>query len=289
MIKRISIAAICLLCAAFAFGQSAQTGMPVTVEPVKILPLDAVVRAIGEVKSSQDVKLASQFGGRIMELDIQLGDSLEKNTLVARLRSKEAEILARSAGAAVNDIQIISPISGFVVQKYVSVGDIVAAGQPIARIVSANKSYLSLHLPSDYLGKVAVGSPVDFAVGSVQVKAKVSYVVPIVDPTTGTFRAIVELNRSDLFPGFYVDARILIHHKTAPAVPRSAVLTVDGKPVVFVIKDGKAAMREVQTGIETDSSIEVVNGLSVGELVAVSGNYELSDGTAVTVLNASAK
>jgi multidrug efflux pump subunit AcrA (membrane-fusion protein) len=283
MKRAMCLGAISLLCVSFAFSQAAASGMPISVEAAKNVMLDNLIHVIGEIKSSDDVQLASQFGGRIIELDLQVGDTLEKNSIVARLRSGEAEILARKTGDSSNDIQIISPISGFVVEKFVSIGDMVSAGQPIARIVSPAHNYLLLNLASDYLGKVVPNDPVFFAAGGAQISAKVDYVVPVVDPATGTFQAIIELNRRDVFPGFFVEATIRIDQKMAIAVPRSAVLTVDGKKVVFVINKDIATMRDVVTGIETGDFIEVTTGMAIGELVAVKGNFELSDGTAVTI------
>ena len=286
MKKIITVVFIILIYTSVAFGQqtNSQPGMPVKIQTVKIRNLSEIIPAIGEIKSSQDARLASQFGGRITGMDVQVGDFIEKGRYVAKIRSKEAEILSMRMKGEIKDIMVVSPISGFVIKKYVSIGDVITAGQPIARIVSPKNSYILINISNDYLGKVAVANTVMFDVQGKKYKGEISYVVPIVDPATGTFPAIVNVSHDDLFPGLYLKLKILIMQKKAMSVPRSAVLTVGGVKVVYVIKNGKAIKRPVTIGIQTDEYIEIVKGLALGEKVAFVGNYELSDGMKVEVI-----
>jgi membrane fusion protein (multidrug efflux system) len=64
-------------------------------------------------------------------------------------------------------------------------------------------------------------------------------------------------------------------------VPRSAVLGDAPDACVYIVQDGKARRVPVQTGAEADDLIEVSGAVSAGDIVVVSGNYELNDGMAV--------
>jgi membrane fusion protein (multidrug efflux system) len=53
---------------------------------------------------------------------------------------------------------------------------------------------------------------------------------------------------------------------------------------VFVVEDGKAVAREVETGLANNGWLEVVSGLVFGEQVVVEGQVLLTDGELVSVL-----
>jgi multidrug efflux pump subunit AcrA (membrane-fusion protein) len=71
--------------------------------------------------------------------------------------------------------------------------------------------------------------------------------------------------------------------KDALVVPKEAVISLNGKDRVFVIDDKNQAQEKVvKLGFRTDSSIEIVEGLQVGDKVAISNLARLKSGTAVS-------
>ena len=64
-------------------------------------------------------------------------------------------------------------------------------------------------------------------------------------------------------------------------MPQVAVISREGKSVVFVMKNGKAEQREVTTGTEQNGQIEIRSGVKSGESVIRLGQYELEDGAEV--------
>ncbi|MDR1698855.1 MAG: efflux transporter periplasmic adaptor subunit, partial [Prevotellaceae bacterium] len=50
-------------------------------------------------------------------------------------------------------------------------------------------------------------------------------------------------------------------------------------------KSGKAESRVVNTGLRTDSQVQILSGISVGDTLIISGILQLRDGTAVTLDN----
>ena len=84
--------------------------------------------------------------------------------------------------------------------------------------------------------------------------------------------------------GMFAQAELVTAEKqNALTVPETAVLTRDGKPVVFVVVDGKAQRRDVTTGLRADGKLEIATGVQSGEQVVVVGQNLLNDGDAVTV------
>jgi RND family efflux transporter MFP subunit len=97
-----------------------------------------------------------------------------------------------------------------------------------------------------------------------------------------TVEAEIENSSGALKPGQFATVRIL-QPRSEPAVlvPSRAVTTQAGVSRVFVIKNGHAEQRLVQTGQTEGDLIEIKNGVAADEQVATSNLEMLSDGMAV--------
>src|SRR5207237_973070 len=99
---------------------------------------------------------------------------------------------------------------------------------------------------------------------------------------TLTIEADVENPKAELKPGQFATVRILLP-QSAPAVlvPQRALRTISGSTYVFVIKNGFAQQRLVQTGQSEGDLVEIKSGVAGDELIATSNVDQLSDGAAV--------
>ena len=77
--------------------------------------------------------------------------------------------------------------------------------------------------------------------------------------------------------------RIVTRSKTAATVvPRSALFRgAEGKWQVFAVRNGRARLQPVETGLMNDETVEVVKGLAAGEVVVLAPETSLADGTRV--------
>jgi membrane fusion protein (multidrug efflux system) len=94
------------------------------------------------------------------------------------------------------------------------------------------------------------------------------------------------VNNSDgaLMPGLF--ARVTIQtdrREKALVVPAAAIFTFAGLEKVFVVQDGKVVERIVRTGTHLDGSVEVLEGVKAGEMVATSNLGSLQQGREVSV------
>jgi hypothetical protein len=71
-------------------------------------------------------------------------------------------------------------------------------------------------------------------------------------------------------------------HSGVVVVPASAIVREGDEAAVFVVKDGKAQRRPVTLGVSGAGGVEIRSGLRAGDMVIVSGQNGLPDGTAVT-------
>jgi RND family efflux transporter MFP subunit len=99
---------------------------------------------------------------------------------------------------------------------------------------------------------------------------------------TLTVEAEIENGSGALKPGQFATVRIL-QERSEPAVlvPARAIVTEAGVSRAFVIKDGRAEQRVVQTGQTEGDLIEIKSGVAADEQVATSNVEQLSDGLAV--------
>jgi multidrug efflux pump subunit AcrA (membrane-fusion protein) len=86
-----------------------------------------------------------------------------------------------------------------------------------------------------------------------------------------------------LIPGMYAEASITLEQKSgALAVPLQAVSNIENKPAVLTVTAGKRLeLRPVKIGIETPDKIEIVSGLSEGDLVVIGRQDQLKAGQLV--------
>src|SRR5262249_52048667 len=103
-----------------------------------------------------------------------------------------------------------------------------------------------------------------------------------VDPQTNllSVRLAVFNAQGTLKTGTFATADIILRtNPRAVVVPKQAIVTKEGKPVVFVVgPDSIAHQKEVVTGAEANGLIEIEKGVTSGEKVIRLGQYELSDG-----------
>jgi multidrug efflux system membrane fusion protein len=107
-----------------------------------------------------------------------------------------------------------------------------------------------------------------------------------VNPTTGTIllKARFKNEKEELWPGQFVAARIILKvEKDALVLPEGAVQPGQDRPFVYVVRDGKAAMQEVQVARQIGHQVVIEKGLKGDEQIVVDVPLALTVGAQVTV------
>jgi RND family efflux transporter MFP subunit len=182
---------------------------------------------------------------------------------------------------------IPSPIDGFVTERTADLGEYVSPQQKVATIVRTNPLRIRIDIPEQAISAVRVGQSVSITTSAWPDKnfsGRVARIAPNVSATsrTLTVEAEIENNGGALKPGQFATVRIL-QERAEPAVliPARAVLTEAGVSRVYVIKNGHAEQRLVQTGQTENDLIEVKTGVAADEQVATSNLEQLTDGIAI--------
>lgn len=204
---------------------------------------------------------------------------------LADARSSLRAIEARGADKAAQTLT--SPTDGIVTALNVTQGERVQADTAALAIAGSDRLVAILGVEPEDLPGLHVGMPVEIRsvfASDTGASSRLSGIHAMINPKTGlvdVLAPIPEKNAERFIIGAYLTADLLLDTHTGIVVPRSAVLRDGGGSYVFRIVHGKASRIPVETGVESDQWIEIVNGLKAGELVVVSGNYELTDGMAV--------
>jgi membrane fusion protein (multidrug efflux system) len=178
-------------------------------------------------------------------------------------------------------------MAGFVSDRPADVGEYVSPQQKVATIVNMNPLRVRMDIPEQAIPQISVGESVSVSVSGYPDRSfagRVARVSPNVTAAsrTLTIEADVENPRAELKPGQFATVRILLP-RTEPAVmvPQRALRAISGSTYVFVIKNGHAEQRLVQSGQTEGDMVELKSGVAADELVATSNVDQLSDGVAV--------
>lgn len=207
-----------------------------------------------------------------------------------------SDLNVQTAGIALIEAQIAktevrAPFDGVVGLRFVSIGAFVNATTRIATLQHLDKLKIDFSVPERYAGRIRVGSPVTFSVagGDSRIKGEIYATDPRVDSGTRTvlIRAVCRNERGRLLPGAFASVELTLSEVIdAMLIPAEAVIPGLDAKEVFVIEDGKAVRRTVETGTRTTSAIQVLAGLHVGDVVITSGLVQLRPGQAVNPLEA---
>lgn len=206
---------------------------------------------------------------------------------VARTNVANAEAQLGLARKNLSYANIPAPIDGYVSERTADLGEYVSPQQKVATIVRTNPLRIRIDIPEQAIPEVRVGQSVSITTSAWPDKnfaGRVARIAPNVSATSRTLTVEAEIENSGgaLKPGQFATVRIL-QERAEPAVlvPARAVVTEAGVSRVFVIKDGHAEQRLVQTGQTEGDLIEIKSGITADEQVATSNLEQLSDGIAI--------
>ncbi|MBV6430547.1 MAG: Cobalt-zinc-cadmium resistance protein CzcB [Bryobacteraceae bacterium] len=198
--------------------------------------------------------------------------------------SKQDLDQAEQQGAPISpELPVRSPIEGLVVQKLISPGQLVQAGQTTCFLVSdISTVWVQGHISDRDLPSVRVGDLADEVSASIPhpFHGVVSYIGAMVDASTRTtpVRIVTPNPRGMLKKDTFVE--VVIHTKTAKnilAIPISAVLrTMENEPFVYVeAQPGQFARRLITTGAQQDGEVQVLSGLADDDRIVSEGGLFL--------------
>ncbi len=230
-------------------------------------------------------------------LEESLGDieHLEKayTAQIEQIRA-ELETLRYQAGKT----QILSPISGIIVEKHIDSRKTVQAGRPLVDVGCLDSIEIKSDVLSSDIFRVEPGQEVILEggiLGDRLIPGTVLRIYPhgftkisALGIEQQRFRVVIGFDRekANLPPGADLDARIIVAEKDNMLyVTPAAIFTTPEGPAVFKISGGRARLTHVSTGIYGEDRIEIISGLERGDVVIIRPPAELEPDSRVNIKN----
>ena len=238
------------------------------------------------------------------ELDLKRAEKLFKDSLVSeemvdRTRAEfnalseqinAANAQLRNSERLIEETKIKAPIQTKVAAKHIDIGDFVQNGMIVYELVDTKNLRVALSFPEYQSLKLKKGLKVFLTTPTSKdqnVETIIKEIKPSVNSNNRSITAIVDFdNPGSWVPGASTQARIILStYQDAVVLPQLAVVRRSIGDVVYLIQNGTAVERQVDTGIEKDGFIHIKSGLKHGDIVALDGAGFLTNGTQIKINN----
>lgn len=184
-------------------------------------------------------------------------------------------------------VEIKATTSGKVIAKQVNKGDYINQGSVLFQIADLSRVWAVFQAYEGDLPFLKPGNKIDFTLQAIPGKVfsrKISFIDPVINPSTRTAGIRVELNNSDgkLKPEMFVTGNVkasLAKSKDQLVIPQSAVLWTGKRSVVYVKTPGTSVptftLREIELGPSLSGAYVVLSGLASGEEIVTNGAFAI--------------
>lgn len=255
--------------------------LPATIQTMLVKAGDAVTN--GQVLATLDDRdlreqlaaAEAQFNqadvefNRTMQL-FEKGATTDQAKVAARTGLDAARARFQQVQVMLSYAVIRSPLEGVVTDRRFEAGDLVAPGQVVASVYDPKVMRFEAPVPVRLLPRFTLNQGVAVSLDGVAgpVPGVVREIVSEIDPLTRTRKVKIALApQAALLPGTY--GRIVVEGETHEAiwVPLTAVYPVGQQELVQVVTGDRVIRRIVRTGLTRDGQVEVISGLSEGDVI----------------------
>jgi membrane fusion protein, multidrug efflux system len=238
-------------------------------------------------KIEAQLAIATQNEQRLRKLlDVNGINQQDYDNVFAQVTAYKADIQVLKAQQ--RKTEILAPFTGVMGLRNISNGAYITPTTLIATLQQVNQMKIDFTVPEIQAASVKNGSSVMVQLegNPEKVKANIIAIEPQINPTTRNLkvRALLTKLPKGAAPGAFAKVYIGEGSTTASImVPSQAVVPDTRNKRIFLIKNGKAQSVIVQTGIRTESMVQLLSGVSVGDTAAISGILYLRPDIAVKV------
>ena len=220
------------------------------------------------------------------------GDNLISATDLdaARTRAETAQARLEGVIVAMDDRLIRAPFSGVLGFRNVSEGSLVSPNTIITTLDDISVIKLDFSIAEAYLAQIASGQTIraeSIVYRGRQFDGTVQVVGSRIDPVTRSVqvRAVIDNSGGELRPGMLMTVSVALNSVQAVVVPEQSVVPRSGKQFVFVVDEANVAKQvEVVIGRRRPGIVEIIQGVSLGDMVVTEGLARLRPGQTVQVL-----
>jgi HlyD family secretion protein len=262
-----------------------------------------LVNADRELRRAEALRAATVMSQEQLDNARMTADSLKAKINLTRQQTSASQARIVVAQQDVDNCTVRAPFEGVVVSKDAQRGEIVSplsAGggftrTGIATLVDMTSIEIEVDVNESYIARVKEGQKVIATLDAYpdwQMPSTVRTVIPTADRQKATVKVRVSFDKLDpkILPDMGVKVAFLSDQppkgkasEARAVISQGSVRSEDGKNIVFMVRDGKLERRSVNLGAQRGSDVEVMAGLSPGDMLVVHGAETLHDGQAVEI------
>ena len=246
----------------------------IRINRLKARNLERTIELPGEIGFNEDrlVHITPRYPGAAREVQVRVGARVREGDVLAVLESNES----------LSKYSIKAPISGWIIDKHLTVGEFVAEDHTMFLIADLRTVWANCEVYAKDMSSVKEGAPLTIysMEGDLSVEATLSYVAPVYreDTRSALARAVIANDNGLWRPGTFIRALLPVGMGEArKAVEKEAVQVLGGEQIVFVPgeDEGEFETVPVETGLASDGFVEIVHGLDLGDTYVAAGAFEL--------------
>lgn len=256
--------------------------VPVEVEIVKQVPFIEKLSLTGGIKGIEKVKIFPKVSGKLYDIKVKEGDRVKKGSVIALI---DRDI----TGLEFKLAEVTSPIRGVISGVYLDKGAEVGPENPLAEAVNIDTIIVTTNVVEKDISKVKLGQKAHIKVDAypdTEFYGVVTLVSPTLDSLTHSANMEITIPNPNhlLKPGMFAEIELVVSKvENLILIPRYAILIEAGKKKVFVIKEGKAEERWVETGFSEEGLTYIKSGLVPLDSLVTSGQGQLRNGDKIKI------
>ncbi|HOT14131.1 MAG TPA: efflux RND transporter periplasmic adaptor subunit [Bacteroidales bacterium] len=258
--------------------------------------------SVGEVIAKVDDEvisanvLTAEANYTQFEKDVERLTRLAEQNAVTKRDLEQANIGLKKAKAdlinarkALNNTSIKAPISGYINNDFITVGQLLGGGSPVCEIVNNSQLKLNVKVSEREAYKIKIGQNVAVRLSVFPDKKFSGRITSIAEKADAAMKFNVEItisnNGAHLRSGLYAEAELPVKNEENIIIKKVSIIGSMENPQVFVVEGEKAIRKTLIIGQSNNKEVEVLSGLTEGDKVVVSGQLNLKDGDNVKVIN----
>jgi multidrug efflux system membrane fusion protein len=280
-----------------------EVGAPVRAGQV-IATLDAQDYALA-ASAARAQLVAAEAEARLAQQDLQRFGELRARNFISAAELDRRRTAAEAATARVRQLRadaarqgnqqaytrLVAPHAGVVTAIAFEAGQVVATGQPVAKLARNGEIEVRIDVPENALDTLRAAPNLNIRLWSApgrEYAGRLREVSPVADAASRTYSARVSLLHPDAAVKLGMTATVEVGSTSAPhlSVAQTALFRVNGRPQVWVVNPQtlKVAARSVQVGELDGTRAAIVSGLAAGEWVVTAGVHKIAPGQQVRLV-----
>lgn len=210
--------------------------------------------------------IGARFEGVVTEVKVNIGQSVKKKDLLAVVEANQS----------LSSYRIYAPFDGIITARHANPGEL-AQKQPLFTVADYSFMWVELKIFPQDMTKVSAGQKVSLIISDNRIDTTIDHLVPN-DDDHPFILARVSINNPEnrLSAGMMGQGNIVVEQQSVPvAINKSAIQTLENKPVVFVKTPTGFEAKPVSLGLSDDRFVEIKHGLDVGEQYVNKNSYTL--------------